>query len=329
MRHKRRIIFLLAVLVISLLAFSSILNEAQAQSFPQKPIQIIVPYAPGGATDAGIRIIGHYLSAKWGVPVSVVNKTGGMGLPAILEVMNSSPDGYTMLGEGHPFFFILASKKDAPPVLFERTLVAKVFSVPVFYIVRADAPWKTLAEAIEYARKNPSAFKYGAGTLFSIDNFSITQLLWSSGIDSSAGRVIFDQGHSPSLAALLGGHVQFGIGMMPDIKSLYPSKVRALAVTSRERIKVFPDIPTTKEAGFPKANLVGWYGILGPPKLPKEITSLWEKTLSSAVNDPQFLDNAAKVGHLVRFVSQEEMAAEIKEELRIHTEMAEKAGLRE
>ena len=322
----QRTLFSILVVLLSLTLLASL---AQAQTYPKKPIELIVPHAPGAATDAGARIIAPYLSEKWGVPVSVVNKPGGNGIPGTLDVMKSAPDGYTMLMDGHSTNTMLAAAvKELPAELGLRTAVVKAFMVPVFYIVKADVPWKTLAEAIEAARKNPMNFKWGAGTLGSIDNFSQTRLFQVAGIDSGAGRVTFDKGHAPALQALLGGHVQFGIGMMPDIKSLYPSKIRALAVTAPERIKAFPDIPTSKEAGFAEANVVGWYGVSGPPKLPDEIISVWEKTLANAANDFTFQERAAKVGHLIRFVPRKEMVVELEKEYKIYLDIAEKTGLR-
>jgi tripartite-type tricarboxylate transporter receptor subunit TctC len=330
MRHNGKPIFLLATLFISIVFLASMWDTAHAQTYPKKPIDLIVPHAPGAATDAGARIIAPYLAAKWGVPVNVVNKPGGNGIPGALDVMKSEPDGLTMLMDGHSTNTMLAAAvKNLPVELGMRTPVVKVLMVPVFYIVRTSVPWKTLAEVIEEARKNPATFKWGAGTLGSIDNFSQTRLFEVAKIDPGAGRVIFDQGHAQALAALLGGHIQFGIGMMPDIKSLYPSKIRAFAVTAPERIQAFPEIPTTKEAGFAEANVVGWYGVSGPPKLPEAIINVWEKTLAEAVHDPQFQERAGKIGHLMRFVGHKDMQVELEKEYKVYLGIAERTGLRQ
>lgn len=329
MKHKEQTICMLTILIISFFSFASMLGTAQAQSYPKKPVEIICPHAPGAGTDAAGRIIATYLSDKWGVPVNVVNKAGGMAIPGTLDALKSAPDGYTMLNDGHSTNTMQAAvMKDLPPEFAARTPVAKVIMVPSFYIVRADSPWKTLAEAMDHARKNPAAFKYGAGILSSINNFCLTRLFEVAKIDPNAGRVTFDKGHTPSLQALLGGHVQFGVGFIGDLKSLYPSKIRALAVTSPERIKAFPDIPTTKEVGFPGANIVGWYGISGPPKLPEDIINIWVKTLADAQSDPKFLELAEKVGHLPRFMGHKEMVADLKEEYKLYLEIAERTGLR-
>lgn len=323
-------IYAAAITVVVSLFFTCLMYGAgQAQSYPKKPIEVIVPASPGGGLDAGARIIASHLSTKWNVPVTVVNKPGGQSIPGTLDAMKASPDGYTMMADGHSTNTMQsAAMKDLPPELSVRTSIAKVFMVPVFFVVKTDAPWKTLAEVIEYARKNPKALKWAAGTLSSINNFSQTLLFRSAGIDPEAGRVIFDKGHGAAFTATIGGHVQFGIGMMPDVKSLHPTKIRALAVTSQERINIFPDIPTTGEAGFPQANLVGWYGISGPPKLPSDIVNLWVKTLGDAASNPEFQEKAAKVGHLIRFVGHKEMEIELKGEYKIYLEIAERTGIR-
>jgi len=318
------------MIVITFIAFFcfciAIVEVSRAQPYPSKPIELIVPAAPGSATDAGGRIIATYLSPKWGVSLNVVSKAGGQGITGQLYVAESRPDGYTLLVDAHWGYPMLGLViKDTPKILWDRTFVAKVFQVPVFFIVRADAPWKTLSEVLDYARKNQKTFKFAAGVLTSIDNFSISQLLVTAGIDPGPGRVIFGEGHAPSLAALLGGHVDFGIGMIPDIKSLYPSKIRALAVTAKERIGIFPDIPTTREVGFPGASMVGWYGISGPPKLPENIVEKWEKDLEHASRDEKFKELGAKVGHLIRFVGRKEMQEEVKEEQKICQDIVEKS----
>lgn len=329
MKDKKKMFFGVTIVIILFTFFVSTLGTAQAQSYPKKPIDMICPHAPGAGTDAGGRIIATYLTGKWGVPVNVVNKPGGMAIPGTLDALKSAPDGYTMHVDGHSTNTMQAAvMRDLPPEFAARTPVAKVIMVPSFYIVRADAPWKTLAEAMDYARKNPAAFKYSAGILSSINNFCLTQLLATAKVDPDPGRVTFDKGHTPSLQALLGGHVQFGIGFIGDLKSLYPSKIRALAVTSPQRIKAYPEIPTTKEVGFPGANIIGWYGVSGPPKLPEDIINIWVKTLADAQHDPKFLEIAEKMGHLIHFVGHKEMVAELKEEYKVYLEIAEKTGMR-
>jgi len=329
MEKKNEILFRATMGIILFAVLVFVPGMLGAQSYPKKPVDMICPHAPGAGTDAGGRIIATYLTGKWGVPVNVVNKPGGMAIPGTLDALKSAPDGYTVLVDGHSTNTMQAAvMKDLPPEFGLRTPVAKVIMVPSFYIVRADAPWKTLAEAMDHARKNPAAFKYSAGILSSINNFCLTQLLETAKVDPNPGRVTFDKGHTPSLQALLGGHVQFGIGFIGDLKSLYPSKIRALAVTSPQRIKEYPEIPTTREAGYPGANIVGWYGVSAPPKLPEDIVNLWVKSLSDAQQDPKFQEIAEKMGHLVRFVGHKDMIAELSEEYKVYREIAEKTGLR-
>lgn len=328
MEQKKRQIVLKMIITISLFSFTTI-GLAQTGKYPNKPIEIIVASEPGSATDGAARIIATYLTKKWGSPVQVLNKPGGQTVLGTLEAIKAAPDGYTFLLDGHAYSSMgSAARKNQPPDILNRTYIVKMFSVPVFYIVRADAPWKTLTEVMGYARKDPKNFKWSGGGVGSVNNFSLTQLFETVGIDSGDGRVTFDGGHTPSLSALLGGHVKFAIGMMPDIKSLHPSKIRALAVTSPERIKIFPDIPTTKEAGFPGANLMGWYGVSGPPKLSDNIINLWERTMRDASTDPAFIDIANKIGHIIHFVSRKEMEAELKVEFKEYLEIAERTGIR-
>lgn len=333
---RKKGLFWLAVLIVLVVAVAisgcgqKSSPESEEPAYPQRGIDLVVPYAPGSSIDTAARLVAAYASRKWGQPVNVVNMPGGSGVPGVLEVMEAAPDGYKLLMDGHVSTSMLkAAQANLPFKIEERTYLGRIVTVPVFFAVRADAPWKNLKEVVEYARNNPKSFKWGAGTLGSINNFSQTQLFESAGVDPNKGRVIFEQGNAQAIAALLGGQVQFGIATLPDMMNLGKAgKIRALAVTTPERLASFPDVPTTKEAGFPGANIVGWYGVSGPPGLGENVVRAWTTLLEQAAQDSTFLEEAAKVGHVIQYVPPDKLKAQIEQEYKTYLDIAVKTGLR-
>jgi len=257
--------------------------------------------------------------------------TGGSGVTALNRVLRSTPDGYAMFLDGHVLSSMLfAIQADLPFKINERTFIAQMTMEPVFFVVNADSPWKTLKEVLDFARKDPANFKSGCGALGSLNNFSISQLLAAAGIDpNSTARVIFEQGNVAALQALLGGHVHFGIVTTSDMERLGGTgKIRGLAVTSPERLKDFPDIPTTKESGVPGSNIIGWYGISGPPNLPPHIINAWSKALEDSTKDAEFLTQAVKLKKYFAYLPPKETKDMVNAEYEKYLALAKQIGLR-
>lgn len=153
---------------------------SQSFAYPTKPIELIVPFNPGGGADVAGRLFATYLSKKWNVPVNVINKTGGAGIIGTRDVLTAPPDGYTMLGEGHATSSLLAAFQENIPFNWEnRTFICRVTLDPIIYLVRPDAPWKNLKEVAEFAQKNPKTLRWGSGGL--------------GGISSAADPVLHDE----------------------------------------------------------------------------------------------------------------------------------------
>lgn len=340
-KNKKYVSVLVSLLVLSLVLLTACSSQKPAQDSgdsgePQKPdypthrVDLIVPYAPGSSIDTGARLVADYATKKWNKPVTVVNMPGGSGIPGVLEVMNSAPDGYNLLMDGHVSTSMLkAAQVDLPFKIEDRTYMGRIITVPVFFAVNAESSFTSLQEVMDFAKANPDKFKWGAGTLGSINNFSQTQLLESAGVDPNKGRVIFEQGNAQAIAALLGNQVQFGIATFPDMMNLGKAgKIKAFAVTTPERVEEFPDVPTTVEAGFPKSDVMGWYGVSGPQGIDQSIADAWSSLLEEAAEDPAFLEAAANVGHLIGYMSPEDLKAQIEKEYEVYLKIALDTGLR-
>lgn len=282
----------LAVILVLTLALSMVASrrEVECATYPSQPIDLIVPASPGGASDFTARIAQPFLSKKLGQPINVVNKPGGATAIGAKFVLTSWPDGYTILLHTFANVTVPAIQPDTPYKWDDPTPLGLLMMGPQVFTVAANSPYKTLKEILDTWKKNPAEVKYGAGGIGSQSVVAIFKLIRAAGIDpSQVGSVQFD-GAGPTLAAVAGGHVAITAesvgGAIPLVKA---GKLRALAVTSSTRLPDFPDVPTTKELGYPQADVMTWNGFSGPPKLPDAIVEKWSKAIKEVSEDPEVI----------------------------------------
>ncbi len=293
---------------------------ASAQTkFPTKAVELIVPFAAGGSTDLGGRVIAKALEAKWGVPVRIVNKPGGNTVPAVSEVMQAKPDGYTVLVDGPPQSSMLQTVvRNLPFKTTDRTFVAIAAYTPMKFVVHKDSPFKTLQEAADDAKKDPSTFTWtslgGAGA----QDMSFRQFFASIGIDVTKTRPLQLKGGSEAITMTAGGHVDMGVGSYSSIAApLDAGNIRVLAVAAPERWPNLPDTPTTAEAGFPDIEVLYWIGISGPPGLPDDVAKIWDDAVREVVGTQQVKDELLKVGLLPLYASAADMAERVASEEKV------------
>lgn len=301
--HRWVFISLLAVLV--LLGAGST-GPAQAK-YPTRPVTVIVPYITGGTLDIMDRVLAAYLAEKWGVPVQIVNKPGGNTIPATLEVMQSAPDGYTLVADSQGSCSMLIVIKDLPFKVLNRSFVAIAAATPMMYTVPASSPWKTMKDLAEGIKKDPEGLVWASGGSTSTPSVAIRQLLSSLNVDIAKTKEIVSKGGAESMAFIAGGHVKLGsptpVSAMAALKA---GTVRPLAVTSRERFPLLPDVPTTRESGFPNLDIQLWGGFSGPPNLPGEVIETWNQTLKSALADPKVVGQLRNIGAVPYYLNSAE-----------------------
>jgi tripartite-type tricarboxylate transporter receptor subunit TctC len=309
-------------------------SPAWAQSYPSKPIDIIVPWGPGGGTDLCMRVIAKYATQKFGLPVNVINKPGGGGLVAIREVLtSSSPDGYTLLAETHGASSMVGAFNDPNDVPFDwrnRTWIAMVDKDIVLYLVKADSPWATLKDVAAAAKKDPAKFRWASTGRGGIAVPAMQQFFTAAGVPdgSAVSQVMFKSG-TEGPAALAGGHVDFAAQQIPEASGLIAAKkLRAVAVVSDKRLAAFQDVPTVAEAGFPMLDVVGWHGLSGPPGLPQNVVDFWVKAMKNASQDPVFVEMLAKIHKLSFFLGPDEVKDHAEKEYVKYLEIAKKLGWR-
>jgi tripartite-type tricarboxylate transporter receptor subunit TctC len=263
---------------------------AHAQSYPSKPISIIVPFAPGGGIDVLTRAIGIKLSERWKQPVILENKTGAGSAIGTAQVARAAPDGYTLLATvnqtmvGNRFLY----KKLAydPDKSFEP--ISMMVKADQLIVVNAQLPASTLKEVVELARKKPGTINYG-----SYGNGSQPHLLFSALKDREKIDIahIPYNGISPNLTALAAGDVQLGSASAGVILPLVQAgKIKPIAVAGDAPSQQFPNVTTTTQQGYPYAKVSIWYGLFAPAGTPPEIVNQIRSAVREVLSDPQFAE---------------------------------------
>jgi tripartite-type tricarboxylate transporter receptor subunit TctC len=245
-------------------------GAATAQTYPAKPVRLVVPFPPGGGVDTVGRIVGQRLAEGLGQPVVVDNRAGAAGVIGTDAVAKSAPDGYTLLVCSPGNTSIAPSLYPKLPYAPERDLagISILVRIANILVVHPSVPARNVKELVALAKARPGKLNYasgGTGTSLHLSGEMLRQL---AGIDII--HVPY-KGTAPALADLLGGHVDFFFSdpsVMPQVKS---GKLRALAVTTAGRYVAAPDLPTMVEAGIPGYEAVNWYGLLAPAGTPREI----------------------------------------------------------
>jgi len=293
-------------------------SEAQSQpKYPTRAINIIVPFTPGGSTDMAARAMAPFLTKRWKVPVNVINKPGGNTIPGTLEVYSAPPDGYTMLGDGLPTGSLAeVVVKDLPFKVLDRSFIAITVFNPMITICPASAPYKTLQDLIDDAKKDPENFTWDSlGGVAGVDLVA-RMVLNAAKIDVPKTKVVMSKGGSAAAALVAGGHVKMGhpalISALPHIQA---GTVRVLAVALKERDPLFPKVPTHAEAGYPSVYCPHWLGVSGPPKLPAHVVDAWGKAMQDMLKDPEYLDLIKKQYFRPFYHGPKEMVEYIKREM--------------
>ena len=256
-----------------------------AQSWPQKPVRFIVPFAPGGATDIAARMLGEKLSQAWGQSVVIENRAGAGGALGAAEAARATPDGYTL-------FFPSGSVMTANQHVYaklnydpERDFapVTNVVSGPQVLVVPANSPYKTVKELIDAARANPGKLTFGHAGIGTQTHLAAESFLYQAKVD---GVSVPYKGEAPAMAGLIGGEINFALtNLAAAIPHLGGGRLRALGVTSTEEAPQLPGVPPIAKT-LPGFENVGWFGIVAPAGTPKEIVQkIYEdtrKTLESS-----------------------------------------------
>jgi tripartite-type tricarboxylate transporter receptor subunit TctC len=299
-------------------------------TFPSRPITVVVAVSAGGTGDMWMRTIMPYLSKLWGVPIDIVNRPGGSQVIGSMSVLTAAPDGYTVLFDGTSSPAIGAVRKNPPFQWTDLTPTANVVSTPLAIVTSTDSPYKTLGDAIDAIRADPSKIKIGTGGVSAPGVFGFAKLLSAEGIDpSKIERVVFDGG-APTMVAVAGGHVALATQPLPEAVALVEAgKLRILAISSQKPLPSLPNVPTGIQAGYPAFDMLVWGGISGPKGLPDDIVAKWADGLRQVMEDPQLQAVLAERNSLPNYLGSAEHKAFLQSEYEIRLKLAESLGIRQ
>jgi tripartite-type tricarboxylate transporter receptor subunit TctC len=304
-------------LICALAAAASLALHAQAQTpmIFTKPITMIVPFAPGGSTDPVARLIAPRLSKELGQPVVVENKPGAAGALGTVMAARAAPDGHTiLLNTGVVAVHPSTQKQPGYDVRIDLVPVTQLAAGPYTLAINPQLPVRTVAELIAYGKANPGKLFYGtSGTGSSLH---LLTELFNEATGLKMTHVPY-KGNGPVVTALIGGEIQVAFDTIPGSKAMRDGgKVRLLAITSKERNKLLPDVPTVEQAGVKGFEAQTWAGIFLPKGTRAEIVQRYHAALTTVLKDEEVRSKLAEIGYEVIGNTPEQFAKQIDVELK-------------
>jgi tripartite-type tricarboxylate transporter receptor subunit TctC len=290
----------------------------QAQEFPTKPVSLVIPFGPGGASDLTARAFIGAAHESLGQPVIIQLKPGGGGAIASDIVAKASPDGYTLLMGGPGPNTTLPAIEGRSRGPDDLAAVCRINYNAMLTLVPANAPYKTMQEFVQYAKANPGKLKFGHTGIWGGPDLLWKQIQIKTGISA---KIIPYDGGAEALIGLLGGHI--------DVACLFPTqstphirggKIRALAVSDSKRDPDFPDVPTLQEAGVDVVSVV-WKGVLAPKATPRPVINKLAQGFKKMMEDPSSKAIIQKLGDNFHYLGPDDLAKFWQEEFEVHKEL--------
>ena len=318
---KRLMLGMLALFTISASGL-----QANAASYPSKPIELIIPMLPGAAGDITGRILVEDLKKELNTDIVVINKPGGNFTLGTDQVVRAKKDGYTLAYTNPPaIVYARAMNPGACPYNPDKDLEPLGLHVwfPQAIVVSADSPWKTFKELVEHAKKNPGALRCASPGTGTASTFVLELVKKAAGIDvtelpTKGGQLL------PQM--LLGGHTEMSVGIM----SLFASHVRAGKLRFLFMTKKFPDfpgVPTLTEFGYKMDPPTGWFGLYGPAGLPAEVRKVLIPAIKRAVENPEAKEKLRKIYYLADYRTPEEFSKITRDEYNLVAPLAKELGI--
>jgi tripartite-type tricarboxylate transporter receptor subunit TctC len=299
----------LAVVVLGLLAM---IPGARAQnSFPSKPVHLLVPFPPGGAVDIVARTLADELGKRWPTNIIIDNRAGAGGTIAADAAAKAAPDGYTLIvvASGHAIVPFLYPKLPYD-VFADFTPITLLGNSPNLALVRADSPIKTLADLVAAARARPGELSYGHAGNGTSPHLAGELLKVTAKIDITA---VPYKGGAPALNDLLGGHIPLSFNNVPEsIGMIRSGALRPLAVTTAKRSPILPDVPTFDESGIKGYDTGVWWALLAPAALPAGVKAKIYRDAADAMKSPAVKERFQTLGAVPVGSTPEELAALIR-----------------
>src|SRR6478672_8495313 len=260
---------------------------AQAQDYPNRPVTFVVPFAPGGSTGLIARILADKLEQRLGKPFVVEHRPGSGGMTAVAAVAHGAADGYTIMMASSTALAINPNVRKQIPYDPRKdiTPIALIARMPYVLVVNPDLPVKSVADLVKLAKGKPGQLSFasvGPGTIHHLN-----AEMFKSIFDLNVVHVPY-KGSAPALQDIVGGHVQFMFVDAPPTRALIESgKIRALGVTTLQRVAALPDVPPLAEAGIPNYNTASWHSVSTTAGVPKDIVDKLATEIRAVMSEPE------------------------------------------
>jgi tripartite-type tricarboxylate transporter receptor subunit TctC len=313
------------------MAFAS---GGQAQSaYPERPLTIIAPFSAGGAADLAARLLAAHAPAHLPNPaqsIVVENRTGASGAVGTQYVARARADGLTLLLARVASSAILPALDPRTPYAWDDfTMLGLLDEQPFVIAVRADAPWRTLAELVTALRENPGRLNFASTGPATILDLGVRRLFVAAGLPIDAGIAIPFRGGGEAVAAVLGGQVQFiGNNLSDTSAAIASGQLRALVVATPDRLASLPGVPTAAEAELPAlAELAGWNALFGPRDLPEAVTTAWSRAIAALSHDQGWLGGTRRLGGIPRLLPPGATRDYVQQQVAMYRDLAKQLGL--
>lgn len=298
--------------------------------YPTKPITIVAPWAPGGATDLAARTLAAVTPPYIGQPVVVINKTGAGGIMGTTYTYKKRPDGYTLVLTRPASVSIVPAVNKKIAYKWDSWTILGILELnPFVFVVNSKSPYKTLDDLLAAIKKNPGKITYSHSGPSTVLALSSQMLLQLGGLKSSDAVGIPYKGGGPAKVALMGGHVDFmGFNLSAAIEQIKGGELRALAVTTKERFPAIPDVPTVREAGYPELeSLISWSGLYGPPNMAAEAADKWAAALQDVKKDKTWNKLTKSIGSIPNILTPQESKQFAKQQYEMYSKLGKSLGL--
>lgn len=320
---KKSVLRIRLVIIFVAFACLSWAGSSKAQDYPKGSVQLVIPYSPGGLTDIFWRSISEELARNIKGNLALVNKPGGAGVVGTSFVVNSKPDGYTLVNASPEALTIAPAFTETMPYDSEKdvTYIGKACVVGMAVAVRNESPFKTLEDLVAFAKANPGKLKAAGMGIAGTPHMILGVFNREAKVDIT--YIPFDGG-GEVVTNVMGGHTDFGIAGLPAVKGQALSgQIRILAVCAPKRLPSFPDIPTLAQKGYKKSSFSTTLGLAGPKGLDPAIVRQWETALEKTLNDPKVIAIVEKIeGVVIDFKSGQDYKKELFENASVFKEIA-------
>ena len=297
-------------------------------SWPSKPVRIVVPYPPGGASDITARLLGQKLSELWGQPVIVDNRPGANGIIALDHVARQPADGYTLLTANlgpnaiNPAVY---SKLPYDPIN-DFTPITLTTLVPQVLVASPTLPQKSVREVLDFARTNPGKLNYGTGGNGSANHLGVELIAMIAGVSLTS---VPYKGDAPAMMDTISSQVALSLPTVPAaIAHIKAGTLKALAVGTKTRVPALPEVPTMQEAGVPGYESFSWGGVMGPGRMQPAVVDKIHGDILKVLNMPDIQKQLADQGAIIVAQGPKEFAAFLAEEIRKWDGVAQKARIK-